>query len=221
MDVQTNPARHSSALLRSTDSWESRRANHNYGFAPEAHPGESQGRPKYKHALEAHQTIKACPTCVCSQMALSQQSHRTHQPRRHRHRGGQESQGASRAFHTSYQPPRTIPGRGQTPHQSDRPIPRRDQLPHPRLRHPRPLPHPRLKPRHIHRPRPPTPLPHQIPPSRPRHHRPGGHRRPDSPAGTQPAENLQQQRDATLCARVSGGGQKVVRLLADGPSRQR
>jgi hypothetical protein len=45
MDVQTNPARHSSALLRSTDSWESRRANHNYGFAPEAHPGESQGRP--------------------------------------------------------------------------------------------------------------------------------------------------------------------------------
>ena len=43
---------------------------------------------------------------------------------------------------------------------------------------------PRQQRRHLHRRRPPTPLPNQIPPSRPRHARPGGDRRLDSHPGT-------------------------------------
>jgi putative transposase len=64
-------------------------------------------------------------------------------------------------------------------HESDGPLPRREQLPLARLGRARPVLQPRQQRRHVHRRRPPTPLPHQVPPSRPRHPRRGGHSRID------------------------------------------
>ena len=88
------------------------------------------------------------------------------------------------------QPARTLPRRGPPAHQSDGPLPRREQLPLTRLRRPRPVHHPRLKRRDIHRARPPTPLPNQIPTNRPRHPRRGGHSRLDSPPGTSKPQRI-------------------------------
>ena len=47
-----------------------------------------------------------------------------------------------------------------------------------------------IKRRHVHRRRPPTPLPNQIPTSRPRHPRRGGHSRIDSTTGTRTASEF-------------------------------
>ncbi len=89
------------------------------------------------------------------------------------------------------QSPGEIARRGPPAHESDGPVPRRDQLPLARLGSARPVLQPRQQRRDVHRRRPPTPLPHQVPPSRPRHARPGGDRRLDSPREPKPRAYLQ------------------------------
>jgi hypothetical protein len=81
-------------------------------------------------------------------------------------------------------PARALARRGPPAHEGDGPVPRRDQLPLTGLGGTRPVLQPRLERRHVHRRRPPTPLPNQIPTSRSRHPRRGGHRRLDSTTGT-------------------------------------
>src|SRR5919197_1919131 len=88
------------------------------------------------------------------------------------------NQAASTAFHTGYQPARTLARGGQTPHQGDRPLPRRDQLPHARLGRPRPLHHPRQERRQIQPARTPTPTPNETNRKRTNSRR-GGERRLD------------------------------------------